>query len=90
MAAEQFICPRCKTTLNKPVQYQVLGDVSRAGGTTVLMGSGETLPCPVCGHAISKHDIISGKLDPKVGTGSIVTTVVVLAVIGFVLYQCMR
>jgi len=30
MISEYLVCPQCKTTLDKPVQYQVLGEVTKA------------------------------------------------------------
>jgi hypothetical protein len=88
VSTPQFKCPSCNSTLNKPVQYQTMGDVMRSAGTFTAIGGADALPCPVCGHSIPKMDIISGKLDPKPGAAAIVSTVVVISIIAFLLYKC--
>jgi hypothetical protein len=89
MASEFLICPNCKTRLNKPVQYQVMGDIGSAGGSFIGLGGDDTLPCSACGFRMKKMDIIAGKFDPTVSKkGMLIAAIVAVAVIGFLLYQC--
>lgn len=88
MAAEHFICPNCKTTIPKPIQLQVLGDVASGGGSFIAMGETDKLTCPRCRHPIPKMGIIEGKFDPKADAGSIWVAIVVFAVIAFIVYKC--
>jgi len=55
MISEYLVCPQGKTTLNKPVQYQVLGEVTKAGGSFIAMGDSDSVPCGICGFRCRKR-----------------------------------
>jgi uncharacterized C2H2 Zn-finger protein len=63
MTPDHLKCPRCKSIFDKPVQYQVLGEMRE--GYNVLVGDadGDVLPCPTCRYGLPKEEIIKGKFD---------------------------
>jgi hypothetical protein len=97
MATEpRFFCPSCKAAIDKPPQYQLLGDVARAGGDFILMGSSDAFQCPSCGFQILKQDIVSGKLDSPPGAPAkirlsgqeIAGMIFLLGIAAFIIVRC--
>lgn len=92
MSSEYLVCPNCKTTLKKPIQCQVLGDVAKAGGSYITLGESDSAPCAVCQHRMLYKDIIDGKFDPTPAAMGAAPAILIAILVGagFLLYQCSK
>ena len=90
MGSSQIVCPKCRSTLNKPPQLDMLSEIKKGGGSFMAFGDpNDTLVCPACGCRIRIGDIIDGKHDASKGSWvETILTLGVLAVIVALLAKC--